>query len=113
MKKPAVVSPTSIDLLLSSISDVVRYSIQKKRYECEQIVLEQMRKVREAVFSTEADESAVITRELQRYKTKLEVLELEIEQYPEDTRDAWQPLIDQLELKITMTRQKRSGMKLK
>ena len=108
MYKPSMVSPTSVDLLSSSISNLVRYSVQKKRYECELIVREQMRKVREAIFWTSANECTVITRNLQRYKTKLKVLELEIEQYPEDIRDVWSKLVNELKNKINMTRQTRS-----
>ncbi len=109
--KSSTTSQASIEILLSSISDVVRYSVQKKRYECALIVQEQMRKVRETTFRANANECTEITLQLQMLKTKLEILELEIEKYPEDTRDVWQPLINELNSKIGMMRQLRSKTK--
>ncbi len=107
MDKPSLSAQTSIDLLLISIFEIVRYSVQKKRYECALIVQEQMSKVRQAAFCANANECAVVTRQLQLYKTKLKLLELEIEKYPEDTREVWKPLVNELNNKINVTRQIR------
>ena len=73
MNKAITTSQTSLDLFFSSVTDIVRFSVQKKRYECAVIVREEMKKVREGIFRANANECAMITRHLNRYKTKLKI----------------------------------------
>ena len=100
MKKNFPSSNTLMDLMITSVKDVIQYAVQKKRYECELIVREKLAEIRDAKFISSATECADVTRQLNLYKTKLELLELQIAEYPDDFKEICRPLIDELKNKI-------------
>ena len=98
---------SSIEALLGSITDIVRYNVQKTRYECSLALQEQLRKLREADFQAEARENMELTILLAKCKAKLKCILTEIAAYPNITRDVWNPLIEELQARIKELSEKR------
>ena len=98
---------SSIEALLGSITDIVRYNVQKTRYECSLALQEQLRKLREADFQAEARTNLELNKLLATCKAKLECIKIEIAAYPNITQDAWNPLVDELQARIKELSKKR------
>ena len=109
MKNSIPSSQTLMDLLVSSVADIVRYSVKMKRHECEVLVREKLNEVRTAEFNAAAGECALVTRQLNLYKTKLNLLEMQIAEYPDDLKEICRPLIDELKNKILACRVARKA----
>ena len=107
MKKNIPSSNTLMDLMITSVTDGIQYAVQKKRYECELIIREKLAEVRDAKFLSSAKECADVTRQLNKLKIKLEILELQIAEYPDDFKEIFRPLIDELKNKIFSCRIRR------
>ena len=96
--------------LLENITEIVRYNVQKSRYECALALQEQMRKLRETNFQAEAKTCLALTTMLAKCKAKMKCLETIIATYPSDIRDVWSPLVNELQAKINDLRIKRKAM---
>ena len=100
----------SVEVLLGSIVDIVQYNVNKTRYECSLLVQEQLRRLREADFQAEAKKCQSVTLLLAQCKAKLSCLMTEIAAYPDATRDAWTPPVNELEARIESLRKTRKGI---
>ena len=109
MNTPILSGQSSLELLVDSITAVVQYSVQKTKYECAQIVRQKVNELRRFSFDANAKEFGTITVQLNCYKMKLQCLKVEVEHYPADRREVWQPLIDALEQKVASIRNQRNS----
>ncbi len=107
-KASLVTSESSMELLVDSVTEIVKYSEQKTRYECAQIVRAKLRELRVVDFDNRALEAAHATVLLHRLTMKLQCLEIEIGSCPTDLREVWQPLVEALKNKINATRAQRN-----
>jgi len=100
------------DLNLSGILDLVevavRYRVQKKLHDCENLIFAKRAEIRQAEFRSSVQTQQAATIALCRLKMRLDILKKSMHNQDERLKELWEPIFKDIEDRIAELRVKRS-----
>ena len=97
----------SVGAIVEAVAELVAYARQKALYEADCRVRDELERMRRVMYARDTMQCRMATIELARCKAKIERLRKEISNVPKSLKDLFEPLLAELELRVSAFRKVR------